>query len=497
MESSRTRAGAIGRPRTRDAEPAPAAVSARGAQLLARLERIDIWSLPFLFIGILGLGFLFTFYDIFDINVSFIQSCVDLKKGCTPENALTTLRVPIVLNLAGYVVGTLVLSPIADRVGRRNMLLFTMLITGLGALWNALAGDYTQFVIARIVTGVGIGADLAIVNTYIGEVAPRRGRAKFTSMIFFMSSLGAFLGVWVGLVLTTEAAPWPNGLSWAQASSTFTNGWRWTYAIGALLALVAIVLRVELPESPRWLIGRGRLDDAEKVVHDMEANAAKRGPLPEPVPVEEPELVTERAPYGELLRSGLYLKRILLLFSMWFLAYVTVYAFSAGGTSIFTALNYKPPEAGLIVAMGVIGFVIAGFSAPVLAERLERKLWLPICALVTLGGGVLVAEAGDTNLTLAFIGAGIVFFGFNLWVPMAYAWSAENFPTRARTSGFALVDGVGHLGGGIGVLLIAPHLDHWGALASFLVIAGFLVVAAVIAQFGIRTRARRLEEVSP
>jgi MFS family permease len=463
---------------------------------LARLERIDIWSLPFLFIGILGLGFLFTFYDIFDINVGFIQSCVDLKKGCTPENAVTTLRVPIVLNLAGYVVGTLVLSPVADRIGRRNMLMFTMLITGLGALWNALATDYTQFVLARVVTGVGIGADLAIVNTYIGEVAPRKGRARFTSLIFVMSSIGAFLGVWVGLVLTTEPAGWPEGLSWAKASPTFTDGWRWTYAMGALLALVAIALRFELPESPRWLIGRGRLAEAEQVVSEMEERASKRGPLADPVPVEDPVL-SERAPYSELLGSAVYLKRVVLLFSMWFLAYVTVYAFSAGGTSIFTALHYKPPEAGLIVAMGVIGFVVAGITAPFIAEWLERKLWLPVCAVITLAGGVLVAEAGDTNLTLAFIGAGIVFFGFNLWVPMAYAWSAENFPTRARTTGFALVDGVGHIGGGIGVLLIAPHLEDWGALTSFLVISGCLAVAAVIAQFGIRTRDRRLEEVSP
>src|SRR5215471_14257447 len=239
-----TQSGAATRSRTRaGAEGAP---SPKANELLARLERIDIWSLPFLFIGILGLGFLFTFYDIFDINVSFIQSCVALKKGCTPENAITTLRTPILLNLAGYVLGTLVLSPISDRIGRRNMLLFTMLITGLGALWNALAADYTQFVLARIVTGVGIGADLAIVNTYIGEVAPRRNRAKFTSLIFVMSALGALLGIWLGLILTTEAAPWPKGLSFAQAGADFDNGWRWMYAIGAVLALIAVLLRLEL-----------------------------------------------------------------------------------------------------------------------------------------------------------------------------------------------------------------------------------------------------------
>src|ERR1700742_886155 len=234
--------------------------------VLARLDRIDTWSLPFVFIGVIGLGFLFTFYDIFDINVSFIQTCVALKPGCTPPTALEALKTPVVLNLAGYVVGTLALSPIADRVGRRNMLMVTMAITGLGSLYNALAPDYTNFVIARIVTGMGIGADLAIVNTFIGEVAPRRSRAKFTSMIFVMSALGALLGIWLGLVLTTEPAPWPKGISFAQAGSGFENGWRWMYAVGALLALVAIALRVKLPESPRWLLGKGRVEEAEDVV---------------------------------------------------------------------------------------------------------------------------------------------------------------------------------------------------------------------------------------
>src|SRR3954452_23742961 len=200
-----------------------AAVRPSPRDVLARLDRIDTWSLPALFIGVIGLGFLFTFYDIFDINVSFIQTCVALKPGCTPATALEALKTPVVLNLAGYVIGTLLLSPMADRVGRRNMLMVTMALTGLGSLYNALAPDYTQFVIARIVTGIGVGADLAIVNTYVGEVAPRRNRARWISVIFIMSSLGALLGIWLGLFLTTPSAPWPHGLSFAQASPSFTD----------------------------------------------------------------------------------------------------------------------------------------------------------------------------------------------------------------------------------------------------------------------------------
>jgi len=151
--------------------------------LLARLDRIPVWSLSYLFIGIIGVGFLFTFYDIFNINVSFIQTCGAIIPGCSPATASNFLGLPVLFNLVGYVVGTLVLSPLADRFGRRDILLVTMAITGLGSLWTALTHDYTMFILARALTGVGIGADLAIVNTYINEMAPRQGRARYTSLI--------------------------------------------------------------------------------------------------------------------------------------------------------------------------------------------------------------------------------------------------------------------------------------------------------------------------
>jgi MFS family permease len=82
------------------------------------------------------------------------------------------------------------------------------------------------------------------------------------------------------------------------------------------------------------------------------------------------------------------------------------------------------------------------------SERLERKLWLPIGAAITLIGGAIVAAAGTGHLLVAFIGAGIVFFGFNIWVPMTYTLSTESFPTRARATGFGLVDASATLAAG-------------------------------------------------
>src|SRR5690348_11412575 len=100
-----------------------AGTTTTGASVIARQDRIPIWSLSYLFIGIIGVGFLFTFFDIFAISVSFIQTCTQIVPACNPGNAANYLGLPIELNLAGYVVGALALSPLADRFGRRNMLL--------------------------------------------------------------------------------------------------------------------------------------------------------------------------------------------------------------------------------------------------------------------------------------------------------------------------------------------------------------------------------------
>jgi MFS family permease len=502
-------------------------------QIAARLDRITVWALPFAFLFTIGLGFLFTFYDIFDINVSFIQTCTQIVPKCLagPPPGATSLPpgfveasdkigLPVLWNLIGYVIGALSLGPLADRFGRRNMLLVTLLITGLGSLATAFVGNYgwldtlwpggayTTFIIARTITGIGIGADLAIVNTYVNEVAPQGGRAKYTSLIFFCSALGAFLGIWLGLILTTPPAAFPLGLSFAQVTVNpntgvfLGDGWRIMYIVGAVLALIGILLRVQLPESPRWLAVRGRIAEADAVVIDMEKRASRKQTLAPvgadvPMPTREP-----RVGYAEILTNPLYLKRVLLVLAVWSFAYVTVYTIAAGFTSVLSSLGYPPPEAGLIAAIGVIGFIACALVGYFLSERLERKTWLPIGAVITLIGGVMIALAGHaaspTEIPwVAFIGAIILFFGFNVWVPMTYTWSTENFPTRARTTGYALSDGIGHVGGGIGLVLIVPLLGGLGALPAFLVIAAFLVVAAILAQFGVSTRKETLEQIAP
>src|SRR6185312_13375057 len=98
-----------------------------------------------------------------------------------------------------------------------------------------------------------------------------------------------------------------------------------------------------------------------------------------PMPTREP-----RAGYTEILSNPVYLRRVLLVLAVWSFAYVTVYTIAAGFTSVLSALGYIPPEAGLIAAIGALGFIACAIFAYFFSERLERKTWLPIGAAITL-----------------------------------------------------------------------------------------------------------------
>ena len=479
--------------------PAYSRRSKRAANILARQDRIPIWATHRLLIGIIGIGFFFTFFDIGDINVSFVQTCKAILEQCTSTNAGNFIGRPVLMNLAGYVIGALIFGLLADRYGRRDMLFFTMVITGIGSLYTVFVGDYLNFIIARAITGVGVGADLALVNIYISELAPSSQRVKYASLIFIPATIGITLSAWLGLYLTTPPVGFPSGLFFALGTPNFQIGWRILYGIGSLLTFVGIFLRFDLPESPRWLLSQGRLSEAERIVSKMERKAlACMKELP-PTCAEITSPIGKRnTGYSEIFGNNVYLKRTVLLLVIWLIGYITVYAIIADLTVLLTALKYPLSEAGLIATIGTSGSVICGVITFFVGERLERKMWILIAALLTIVGGIMTALSRDV-LFLAFLGSIVLTFGSYLWLPITYTWSTECYPTRARASGFALVDGIGQIGGGIGVYVISPLSGNGSLqpLETFLLIGGFLLVSAGLAIFGPATKAKRFDEVSP
>jgi MFS family permease len=415
---------------------------------------------------------------------------------CLPQTAGQYLGLPAVANLTGYVVGALLFGLLADRFGRRDLLVLTMVIAGLGSFYTAFVNDYANFIVARALTGVGVGADLVLVNTYISELAPTRARVKYSALIFILAACGATVSVWLGLYLTTPPVPFPSGLPFAVASEHFTSGWRVLYGIGALLTPGGLLLRMDLPESPRWLLSQGRLTEAENVVARMERRALTRvRELPSVVIGKAAYDKKSKTGYIEIFRDRQYIKRTVILLVIWLAGYITVYSLVAGQTVLLTGLGYSTPEAGMISATGTAGSVFCGLVVYFWGERFERSTWIMLAAgLSLLGGGVVMLSS--FSLGLAFLGAFLLSTGSYHWLPATYTWTTENYPTRARASGFALANGIGHMGG-IGVYVLVPATLHLGSLLAFLLISCFLMVAAGLAFFGPMIKGKRLEDVSP
>jgi MFS family permease len=462
------------------------------AVVLARLDRLPRRAVSYAATGIVGLAMFVIFYCNFDINVSFLQTCGQIVAGCTPANAQSWLPLPVCAYLAGYVVGGLLIAPVSDRLGRRSVLAASVGFAAVGSLIAAVAGDYAAFTTGRAVTGVAMGAVLAIGNTYIGELAPHGARARYTATTFVLCTLGAMVGIGLGLVLTTQPAPFPEGMPVAFG---LASGWRWIHWVAVALGALATVAALRLPESPRWLVEHDRLAAADAVVTRLEARAAQ--PLPEPNPAVVPPPAEHAShAYRELVANPRYRRRALLLVAMWFTGYATVFSYSTGSTVVLTSLHFTPPVAGMISAAGGVGFFVQGLFSARCSEVLERRYWLPVGAATTVLGAVIIALLG-TSVGWALAGSFLVFFGFNVWVPPTFALSAESFPTRVRSAGFGLVDGIGVLGGATGVLVIAPLVPLLAPLPALLLVSSFLVVAAVLAQFTPRARNRALEELSP
>ena len=194
-----------------------------------------------------------------------------------------------------------------------------------------------------------------------------------------------------------------------------------------------------------------RIEEAKRVLKKLEANATRKvGRLPEPRPdlvvIEEPKF-----PTLDLFRKP-YVYRLLLLIAMWFLWYIGNYGFLGGSTTLPMMTGFTVSSSILYLAVGAIGYPVGAAVMLMLADRVERKLLVFIDAVVWFVRAHALrpeADADDNSRIVPRV------HGARRDLQVAYTYTAENFPTRARSSGFALTDGIGRVGGAFGALFPA------------------------------------------
>ncbi len=440
-------------------------------RLLARLNRIPVWALPKSFLAIIGIGYFFTFYDI--SNIGFAMPAINEQFHLS--NA-TSLFLALSIGLIGYIIGSFIIGTMADRFGRYRMLLLTFALTAVGSFGDALAPDITTLIIFRFITGVGVGADLNLVSTYISELAPTSRRGRITLLTFLIGILGQTITPFVALALV------PN----------LEIGWRLLFGIGGLIAVIGLLLRVRLPESPRWEIHHGLFTKADATISKMEKYCLEHK-INLPEPSDDPVDFREGVPIRFLFKP-VYLRRLSILVLMWFLWYIGNYGFlgdaadliSAHGAGISSSIGY--------LAVGAIGYPIGTILVLGVVDRFERKWLIFFTTIIWCVGMFLVA--GYASTFYIYLGSLCASLALGSYLQVAYTYTAEAFPTQARSTGFALSDGIGHAGGAVGALLLPVIIAHYSFFTGFAFIGCTGLLAGVIALFGPKTTGRNLESVS-
>ena len=444
--------------------------------IAARLNRLPVTRRHKKIIAIIALGNFFEIYELFLAGV--------LAATLKTKFALTGFDLSLVLASAfvGAFVGAVLIGRIADRLGRRRAYMITLGLYSVFTLLAAFSTDLWMLVLCRFIAGVGLGGELPVTDSFLGDILPSKRRGYFVAWAFTLSYTAVPVVGFVGMIVV-------------DASPLGIDGWRWMFALGALGALITFVLRRHLPESPRWLESVGRTDEAEAVTRELEDAARTEGWA---APAEDEAISpvsTGPVSASAMLRKPL-LRRTITMAIVWILAVVGYHGFSSVATLVLTGKGISVTNSLLYVSLAFVGYPVGSLLSMLVMDRFERK-WL-------LGGSLVAMAALGLAYGNAVTPVWIVLWGFtftviaNLMSNVTHVYQLEQYPTAIRTTATGRLYSLGRLSTAAAPLYLIPMLEHSGAGAVFTLVAAALAVAAVVTVgFGVATTGRTLEEISP
>jgi len=443
-------------------------------------RRIGAWTLAASGIGLDG-------YDLFIMSVAGPLIVLDL--GLDPWQKSLAVGAAVV----GAVPGALFSGRLADRIGRQTMLKIDIILFVITAIASALSWNVWSLVIFRFLQGAAVGAEYPLSASMIAEVMPAKNRGKWMTGAFSFQALGMVGGAVIGFIILSI---YPD-----------EGAWRWMLLSGVIPAVIVAVLRLRIPESPRWEANRGNLDRAEQ------DTAWLTGELP--VVTDEDRLFAEvygkgpqpRIGAGELLKP-VWRRALVFTALPWFLMDIALYGVGlftptilmglTNGTGAMSDTQFIKDD---IIATQQAAFtdifLILGFAINILLVERTGRIRLQLVGFigmaVSLAALAYTGKAGPEWLIL------LAFIAFNTMMnagPNAttYLLPAEVYPTHLRATGHGIAAASGKVGAVIGTFFLPLATTWFGLSPSLAVIAGLTAVGAVVTWFfRIETRGEALD----
>jgi MFS family permease len=401
------------------------------------------------------------------------------------------------LYVLGAVLGALYFGHLTDRLGRKRLFMITLAVYLTATLLTAFAPNFAWFAVCRFLTGTGIGGEYSAINSAIDELIPARVRGWTDLAINGSYWLGTIIGAAASLVLLNPAFL-PHDI-----------GWRLCFGLGAVLALAIILVRRYIPESPRWLLIHGHIEEAERIVRSIEDEVGRDLGMAQLPPPDKAIAITPRGliGFGEIAHVVLNLYRrravlgLALMMGQAFLYNAIFFTYALVLTNFY---GVDKSRVGMYLIPFAIGNVLGPLTIGRLFDTIGRRVMITFTYVTS---GVLLAITGwlfaqgvldATTQTIAWC---IIFFFASAGASSAYLTVSEVFPLEIRAMAIALFYAVGTGAGGfIGPVLFGALIQSATAMNVFygyLLGATLMVAAGLVEAFwGVETARRSLEDIA-
>nr|WP_263323724.1 MFS transporter [Neobacillus sp. Marseille-Q6967] len=443
-------------------------LSSRASQLITRMESVPFsrWHLkPRIIMGSA------TFFDAFDaLSLAFVLPVLIGLWKLTPGQ----IGILIGSGYLGQAVGAIFFGWLAERYGRTFSAKWTVLLMSVMSIACVFAGNFQALLLFRFIQGIGVGGEVPVAATYINELSVAHGRGRFFMLYEMIFPLGLMLTAQIGALIVPSF------------------GWKWMFLIGGIGGLIVFFLFFKLRESPRWLISKGRFDEAERIIEEIEASTDKRLT----VKMSAPQAVV-KGNWKELF-SPFYRSRTLIVWTLWFTAYFVSNGLNNWLPSLYNTVYNLPIEDSLRAASitNVIQ-LIAVFACALLIDRIGRKRWATIAFL--LAGILLTAlwfNGAESAYSVMYLGSAAYGVMGTITV-LLYLYTPEIYPTRMRVIGTAFATAWLRLASAIAPTLLGFILGAKGITTVFMLFACVAVIGSFMAFRMIETSGKVLEDIAP
>jgi MFS transporter, putative metabolite:H+ symporter len=448
---------------------------ASAADIRARIERLPLswWQIRTRII--VGTA---TFFDAFDaLTIAYVLPVIVPLWKLNPGSIGTLISA----GYLGQLIGALIGGALAERIGRRPVVVVSVLWFGLFSLACGSAWNYESLLVLRLLQGLGLGAEVPVAATYISELSKAKGRGRFVLLFEVVFPVGllaaAVLGKWIV----------PN------------LGWQYLFYVGGIPALLALFMMRNLPESPRWLASRGRGTDAANAISFIEQRviAATGKPLPEPRTAAMAP--TPRPSWRDLFGGG-YRRRTLVIWVAWFAAYFVNNGVVTWLPTVYQGTFHLPLDQALTYSLVApsVGLT-SSFICALAIDAVGRRLWFACGFAWGAAGCLLLWWIGPTTAERVLVLSSLGYVAMSTLSVSLYLYTAELYPTRVRALGTSAGTAWLRLASMIGPSVVGAAIGNGGGLGTVFLVFGCVALGAsiVVALFAIETKSRVLEEVSP